>query len=45
MYGAKGKTNTVAANKNQAQVKKGQQAKPVKREWNAQDYVSASVSV
>lgn len=46
MYGAKGKTTTVMANKNQPQAKKGQEVKaPVKKEWDAKDYVSATVSV
>jgi centrin-1 len=42
---AKGKAAPVSNNKNQPQPKKGQDTKPVKREWAAEDYVSPTVSI
>ena len=45
MYGAKGKTAQVPVIKNQPPIKKGVEAKPVKKEWSAQDYVSEKVSL
>ena len=35
MYGAKGKTAQVPVIKNQPPIKKGVEAKPVKKEWSA----------
>lgn len=42
---AKGKPAPVSNNKNQPQSKKGQDTKPVKKEWAAEDYVSPTVSI
>ena len=45
MSASKGKAVPVSNTKNQTQSKKGAEVKPVKKEWTAEDYVSATVPV
>lgn len=42
---AKSKATPVQANKNQPPAKKAPEAKPAKKEWAAENYVSANVSI
>jgi hypothetical protein len=45
MSASKGKPVPPANTKNQTQSKKGAEVKPAKKEWSAEDYVSATVPV